>query len=208
MHSVWGKESCHRGVNMGLTAADAVSFLTTNKAILKINFSLLRYKVYPGAYQKDVADAITSGEIKVNSSGKAVKAGAAASYYPDYDSLDVSATFNILDPDDQTYLVHECTHAHIDIQTLGVVDYHENEAVAFVAEALFSLASSYTPVGSDPIRLASRAIAANLLAGNYAVPAADAASLVSVIRSHPHYMGRPPVDSNGFKRSMWQNLIR
>ena len=61
---------------MGLTAADAVSFLTTNKAILKINLSLLRYKVYPGAYQKDVADAITSGEIKViGQSGKSRSSG-------------------------------------------------------------------------------------------------------------------------------------
>ncbi len=193
---------------MGLTAADAASFLKTNTAILKINFSLLRFKVYPGAYQKDVADAISSGAISIKASDDLVTSGASATYFSNYDSIAVLGKFNILDPGDQTYFLHECTHAHLDIQTLGVVDAHENEAVGFVAEAMFSFASGYTPVGSDPIRLASQAIARTLLAGNYAVPAADATSLVSVIRSSPFYKGRSPIISNGFKRNTWQNILR
>jgi hypothetical protein len=197
---------------MGLTAADAVAFLTTNKAISKINFSLLRYKVWPGGYQKHVADAIASPDesknIHMKASSGLIPTGASASYYAEWDAIAVLPSFNILDPSDQTYFVHECTHALIDIQNLGVVDYHENEAVGFVAEALFSFAAGYTPVGSDPIRLASQAIAKTLLAGSYAVPAADATSLVSTIRISPHYAGRTPIMSNAFMRSAKNNFLR
>lgn len=182
-------------------------FLRTNAHIKQINFSFGSFKVYPSAYQKDVADAIASGEIKVRTKG-ASTAAAGASYDMNYDSLELSPVFNLSLLREQAFLIHECTHAHLDIQTLGTHSRHENEAVAYLAEAVFLEAARQPPLGSETIRTISHRLGKLVLAKTYAIPAADVAALIAEVRKHPHYSGSATYNSNGFNRSLIHRALR
>src|SRR5882757_1011128 len=131
---------------------DIVNFLTTDANINRLNFAFRTYRVYPTAYQKDVANALRLDSIKIREEGGSSKS-AKASYYMDFDLLSVSPTFNIHNWRDQAFLVHECTHAHLDIQNLGKHPGHENEAVAYLAEAVFLEAAGNNPLGTETIRI-------------------------------------------------------
>ncbi|HYP15014.1 MAG TPA: hypothetical protein VEQ63_13890, partial [Bryobacteraceae bacterium] len=136
-------------------------------------------------------------------------AAAAASYYTDFDSLDVSPSFNIAAWEDQAYFVHECTHAHIDIQELGKHSGHENEAVAYLAEAMFLVASGKAPLGTQPTRIVSQQIATLLLANKrYAVLPSEATALVAEVAKEPIYKTKIEYVSDGFKRSFVEVLFR
>lgn len=193
---------------MAFTSDEAVKFLTANPFIRRLNFSFLRYKVYPSAYYADVANAIRSGDIKIHLK-KENSRDVPGSYDPGFDSLDVVPDFNIGDWQDQAYLVHECTHAHLDIQNLGRCSGYENEAVAFLAEAVFLEASHKQPLGTQSIRTVSHRLAKDLLLNSvYTVPQSAAAELVAEVKKHPHYSSKVYFISNGFNRSMFQNLAR
>lgn len=194
---------------MPVTNADIATFLRTNPNIGKLNFCLVStLRVYPTAYSKDVADRIDSGAIKLLV-GKGISAGAGATYDMVYDTLAVSATFSVASPSDQAFLVHECTHAHIDIQNIGSHSAFDSEATAYLAEALFLEASAQPPLSSHKVRTTAQAIAKSMLATSaYIVAPADASLLVSAVKAEPLYAGRKPYDSNGFKRGVVQNLLR
>jgi len=186
---------------------DIARFLRTNAYIKQINFSFGSFKVYPSAYQKDVADAIVSGEIKVRTKG-ASTAAAGASYDVNYDSLELNPSFNLSVPRDQAFLIHECTHAHLDIQTLGTHSKHENEAVAYLAEAVFLEAAKQPPLGNEAIRAVSHRLGKMVLAKTYTIPAGDVAALIAEVRKHPHYSGSATYNSNGFNRSLIHKALR
>jgi len=186
---------------------DIVTFLRTNASIDKINFSFGKFKVYPSAYKKDVADAVDSGEIKVRAKGT-VSPAVGASYDMSYDSFELSPAFVITTVRNQGFLVHESTHAHLDIQSLGSHSGHENEAVAYLAEAVFLEAAGAPPLGSEAIRVESHRIARIVLAGTYSVPPADASALVLEVAKDPHYASTAVYNSNGFKRSFIHKLLR
>jgi len=190
---------------MSSLKADIVTFLKRDPNIPRLNFAFKTYKVYPTAYQKDVADAIDSGEIKV---GTGVPSGAAASYYAEYDRLELSPSFSISNSHDQAFLVHECTHAHLDIQNLGKLSGHENEAVAYLAEAMYLEASGNPPISTIAIRVVSHRIAKDVLSGTYTVPAKDAAELVTEVAADPHYSSTILFESNGFNRSLFRSILR
>ena len=116
---------------------DIARFLRSNAYIGQINFAFRTYKVYPSAYRKDVADSIDSDDIKVRLKGSG-SAAAGAGYDYLYDSLELSPSFSVTNPRDQGFLVHECTHAHLDIQGTGSHSAHEDEAVSYLAELGFS----------------------------------------------------------------------
>jgi hypothetical protein len=186
---------------------DIVRFLRTHAHINQINFSFGSFKVYPSAYQKDVANAVASGEIKVRTKG-ASTASAGASYDMNYDSLELSPLFNLSLPRDQAFLIHECTHAHLDIQNTGTHSGHENEAVAYLAEAVFLEAARQPPLGSETIRTISHRLAKMVLAKTYTISAGDVAALVFEVRKHPHYSGSAAYNSNGFNRSLIHRVFR
>ena len=182
-----------------------VDFLRRDINISRINFSFGRYKVYPTAYQKDVADAIDSGEIVI---GTAVSKGAGATYILNFDSLELSHGFSLSTSEEKGLLVHECTHAHLDIQNFGSHSGHENEAVAYVAEAVFLEAAGYPPISTHPIRVISHGIAKKLLAGAYSVGAADSATLVAAVAAEPQYSSKALYMSDGFNRSIVSKVVR
>ncbi len=169
----------------------------------------MSYKVYPTAYQKDVADAFKSGAIKIKTTGPS-SAAAGASYDGTYDSLEVAPTFTLSSPRDRAFLIHECTHAHLDIQNFGPSSRFEQEAVAYLAEAMFLEASGDPPLGPEAIRVLSHRIARSLLSsGAYAVSSADATALVAEVAKHPHYKSKTYfINSNGFRRDLLHNLLR
>jgi hypothetical protein len=186
---------------------DIAVFLRTNGHIKRINFAFGAFKVYPSAYQKNVADAIASEEIKVKTTG-ASSAAAGATYDMNFDSLELSRAFSIASPSDQGFVVHECTHAHFDIQNSGVHSAHEDEAAAYLAEAVFLEAAGQPPISSAKIRVISHRLAKCVLGGIYWIPASDAAALTAEVAKHPHYATRAKYNSGGFNRSLIQKILR
>jgi hypothetical protein len=186
---------------------DIVKFLRTNTLLNRINFSFSTFKVYPSAYQKDVADAVDSGEIKVRTKGTRSPVSG-ASYDMNYDSLELSTTFSIASPRDQAFLVHECTHAHLDIQNSGRHSGHENEAVGYLAEAVFLEAARQSPLGSETIRVVSHSIAKKVLSGTYRISPGDAKALTDEVAKNPHYSTKVFYNSNGFNRSWIHKILR
>jgi len=186
---------------------DVAKFLRTNPCINRINFSLGGLKVYPSAYQKDVADAVASGEILVRTKGPSGP-GAGASYDRNYDSFELVPGFSISDPRHQAFLVHESTHAHFDIQTLGSHSGWDEEAASYLAEAIFQECAGTPPLGAEPIRLASRVVAKSVLAGTYWVPAVDAKDLAAKVAMEPLYKSAAIYVSNGFKRDVIHRMLR
>jgi hypothetical protein len=184
--------------------SDIVNFLKHDTTIPLLNFACMWFRVYPSAYQKDVADAIDSEAIKL---GGAVKSGAGASYYMGFDTLDVRPGFSISNVSDQAYLVHECTHAYLDIQNTGLHSSHQDEATAYIAEAMFLEAQGKPPLGPQTIRTIAHGIAKGLLKGGYTVAPADVTALTTAIAAHPTYKA-PTYDSNGFRRNLFKNWIR
>jgi hypothetical protein len=186
---------------------DIAKFLRGNAAINRINFAYDTLKVYPSAYTKDVADAIASGAIKVRMKGAGGPA-AGASYDTNYDSLELSPTFSITSSRDQAFIVHECTHAHLDIQHMGWHSAHADEAVAYLAEAIFLEASTQPPLGSEAIRIVAHRIAKTVLGGLYLIPAADCTALTAEVAKDPHYASTTKYNSNGFDRNLLLKLLR
>src|SRR5262249_44605772 len=139
------------------TRLKIIKFLITNEQIKKINFAFSsndRYRVYPSAYSKDVANALISGAIKVKTQ-QSLQQGAVASYDQRLDRMDFGPGFDLGDYHSQGDLVHECTHAHLDIQGIGLHPCEQDEAVAYVAEAVFLEGLRKGPRSWSPYRRAA-----------------------------------------------------
>jgi hypothetical protein len=195
-------------------------FLRTDRSIEAVNFKFRRYRIWPDAYRKNVADAVARGDIKL---GTAVGKNAAASYRGEQDRLEISPTANFASTKDLGLILHECTHAIIDMSAIGMHSGHEDEAVAYLAEALF-LTRTYgdarttpdvpVPVGAyiehgEGIRREARRIAAKALRNHtYDIEEPDCAHLVLLIAQHPHYQDKKRYPSNRFQRSWFFSLVR
>ena len=191
---------------MPLTKNDVVNFLKSNPNINKLNFQLFTYRVYPSAYQRDVAQAFDKEIIQIRLKG--ASKGAGATYDLKYDTFEVDGGFSLALPSSQGFMVHESTHAHLDIQNFGKHSRAEGEAVAYLAEAMFMESSGYTPISTHSLRVVAQTIARKMLAGLYVVPPTDAALLVAEAVKEPHYAGKPAYVSNGFARSWLTNRLR
>ena len=184
-----------------------LSFLAANAQINKINFSLKHYKVYPRAYRFDVYNAIKKKDVEIVLDSDLLLSPEAAKYKSRYlffadDRICISPIFSINNMLDQGYLIHECTHAHIDNQSIGKHSYHENEAVGYVAHAVFLKARSKatkTLLPSNKIRIFNIAfrIAERVLAGSYKVDNFDANELKKAISVHPTYSATKNQYSDG-----------
>lgn len=190
--------------------AQALIFLTTNPLLEKINFAWKgrdRFKVYPSAYRKDVADALKSRDLIIRTQ-QTIPGGASGAYNDRMDTLDFSHGFDLADYHSQATFVHECTHAHLDMQTFGLHSLEDEEAVAHIAEAVFLKAQQRKPRNpSSPVWLASQPIAKRVLAGTYWLENSDVGALLQELHKEPAYRGKMVV-SNGFKRSLGDRVYR
>jgi hypothetical protein len=173
--------------------AQVVNILRPDKFIARHNFAIGSLRIWPRAYH-DVADAINAGKIRVGSS---VSAGNAAEYDMRFAVMDVSENLNVLDERDRAVVFHEATHAHLDMLAFGEHSGYENEAMGYIAEALYTLAAKGRDVPSHPIRVVAKPIAAKVYAGMYAIPQADVAALTAAISAVPAYSRMPRYTSNG-----------
>jgi hypothetical protein len=147
-----------------VTKSDIVFFLRSHPAIAKINFSFSSFKVYPSAYRMDVADSIDSGKVDLRI--KPLPPLVAASYDVLYDQLTISSTFTFASIADQALLVHESTHIYLDILKIGWHSRYTNEAVAYLAEAVFLEAGGHAPRAPKSISAISHTIARSICPGH------------------------------------------
>jgi len=173
-------------------------FLSTNSQIRKIKFKMGRFKVDPSSYS-NVAFAIKLYRIQVvfKSLGIGVR-GAYNSGWLAGDRLKLRSTFALSDIHDQATLVHECTHAHIDLLNIGDHSAHLDEATAYTAEAVFLQANGKGPPHnrSKLLNLA-HSIAKQILKGTYSVDPIDRRELIKAISAHPRYSRIKTMPSNG-----------
>ncbi len=116
--------------------------------------------------------------------------------------------FDIKDYHWQASLVHECTHAHLDIQSFGAHSLVDYETVAHIAEAVFLEAIHRQARDSQsPVWLTSQDIAKRILNGTYSLTNDDVSPLVAELQKVPAYRNQM-IDSNGFNRSVGDKIWR
>lgn len=165
------------------------------------------YNIRPSDYTL-VANAIRDGNIIVRTEGvRGPEAGAAYDF--NYDSLELPSGFTLTSSRNKAFIVHECTHAILDIRNFGMFSNYENEAIAYLAEAIFLVASSQPPLGSSNIRSISHRIAADFVRrSRRRIPSTDFSQLVTAISRHPHYESSANIRSNRFNRSLIHEIFR
>ena len=94
------------------------------------------------------------------------------------------------------------------MRNLGAHSAHLDEAVAYLAEAVFVEASGHQPLGPEAIRVVAHEIARRVLAGTYYVPAADSTRLVRAVAADRLYTGTTVYRSNRFNRSFIERVLR
>lgn len=183
-------------------------FLVTEPHILKLDYTLLRYTIEPDEYRYNLYKAIQRDDIIIRTEG-AAGANAGASYDLGYDSFELPSNFSIARRRDQAFFIHECTHAIIDMKNIGDHSGHEDEAVAYLAEALFLESFKKEALSKHPIRKMAHKIAKDLLkTGGEKVPDADARKLVHEVSIEKSYKTRAKYNSNKFDRGFIQWLFR
>jgi hypothetical protein len=187
-------------------------FLADNRAIDRLNFKFKTYNIWPGAYRTDVRNAMQSGNIRFRyleqSEGAA---GVAASYSFEFDIMNIARNFDVGDAYDQSYFIHECTHAYTDKLNLGLQDRFTNEGVAYLAQAIFVKACNQNPIGGLPVYEVARDIADSLASsGAYEVPDADADKLIAQVAGEKSYQdaNKKPLYSSGFKAGALETSLR
>ncbi|MEO3474121.1 hypothetical protein AAFN86_19795 [Roseomonas sp. CAU 1739] len=171
---------------------DVVGFLQSDTAIDKVNFEFDGFQVYPSAYKTDIAEAVKKGRIGVRID-TALNEGAGASYDLRYNEFRLPPGFDVSKDDPASLLLHEATHAHMDLQAIGSVPRERSEAIAYVAEAVFRGAKGLPPIGGPSaegafMRRQAASMAAGILAGGYKVPGQAAGNLMATLRNEPHYI--------------------
>ena len=173
-------------------------FLVTEPHIRKLDYSLLRYTINPDDYRYDLYKAIQRDDIEIrieDGSGGSAR----ASYDFGYDSFELPQDFSITRWRDQAFFIHECTHAIIDIKNIGDHSAHEDEAVAYVAEALFLESLKKDALSGHSIRTMAHKIAKDMLkTGKKKVADTDAEKLVNEVSMEEDYSTRVVYNSNKF----------
>lgn len=168
---------------------DCIKLLTTDTAILKINFRFDGYLVFPESYHRDVAAALNRNALKVVETTK-LNAGAGATYKPDYKEFWVPPGFSLANDRDASLLVHESTHAHMDYRRVGIIPLERSEAIGYLAEAVYREARSLPPIPGEGqfMRTKCHAVAKRIVAGSYDVPADQVKQLLETVKNEPHYI--------------------
>lgn len=133
-------------------AKQLVLTLLGDKAINKIKFTVGSWTVTPDLYTK-VAEAIKAGKITVLVAPEALGPGVGGKYYSTlkinkdnewHDVLVLAKPEIGKTVDDQFHaaqvIVHECTHAGLDLLKVKKMTVLDHETIAYVAEAVFIVA--------------------------------------------------------------------
>ena len=188
-----------------------LNFLRSDPYIPKVNFMFQGYKVYPSCFRVDVRNAIDNEDIEVKTEN--FKGRLVAQYKDDMwvflcdDDLVVSNRLNMSSIVERSYILHECTHAHLDNQNLGDMQRDLNEAICYTAQHAWLMAfdqanpNHNVAMPQGAIHAAARAIGQQIIAGSYAVNSQLANTLRNAIRSDPEYAAairkHPTISSDG-----------
>ena len=188
-----------------------VNFLKSDPYISKVNFMFQGHKVYPSCYRVDIKNAIENEDIEVKT--EKFKGRLVAQYKDDMwiwlcdDDLVVSEKLNMASIVERSYILHECTHAHLDNQKLGDMPRDLNEAICYSAQHAWLMAfdranpSHKVVMPQGDIHAAAHAIGRQIIAGAYSVDAQLANNLRNKIKCDPDYAAamrkHPTVTSDG-----------
>jgi hypothetical protein len=198
------------------TKADIIRTLSS-AACAAITFKIHHISIHRLDYAR-VSHKIASGSIQVVQ--QMSHASNYAEYLADHDTILVGPSF------DADVIVHEATHAILDMRGRSTKSLFYNEAVAYVAQAMYlftvkpsltagvTLAQAHTFVAQESIAclfdpskcLAATAEAAGVIAmtilGGHHPKESDVAILKNSIPSNPRYHGKPrKVHFSGLHRS-------
>jgi hypothetical protein len=206
---------------MGMNVRDqVVRFLKTSPSIGAVNFCAMGTKIWPDAYRTGVANAVASGEIR---QGTTVNDDASATYRQVEDRLEILSTFSFSSLHDLGLLLHECTHAILDMRAFGAHSGHFDETIAYLAQALFLVHArgnaSTVPDKPRPdipnrrdgaaIYYEAGRIAAKAVRNRaYRIPDDDVRSLMRIVASNPVYRDAVTYESNRFRRSIVHGAMR
>ena len=192
----------------GAIAAACLTFLRTDGAIGNLRFDMAGIAVAPNAYRHGQARKIAERRLSFRIRPDLLRTGIKAAWVvrthrtpgtatppPPAEILFVRPGFQIARPDDRQYLVHELTHAHLHDLAIGIHARWHNEAVAYVAQAIWSL--SQPPLGlsggfDSLTTVAAAHIAAKVLDGETTVSLADTLTLMHAIKHDPLYRWLSP----------------
>ena len=123
---------------MPITTSDVIKALN-DPALGKINFSVGLIKVNAGEF-RNVADCIYAGDIKVTSGNEAL------AFYSGHDNELITQRGDPpLDYTDRAQLLHECTHAIVDINKLKVLRLHD-EVAGYLTQLTYSVILNPSPL--------------------------------------------------------------
>jgi hypothetical protein len=170
-------------------------------ALGRVNFSVGLIKVNAAEFRK-VADCISTGDITVTSGNEAL-----AFYSPHLNELTTQQGNPPLDSSDRAQLLHECTHAIVDINEWNVLRLHDEAAGYLTQFTYLTVADNRPPlplmppvlppgVGSPQQRMFWTLKKIVLQYGLHetrgfgaAIKPDDIALLVEAIHAHPDYAG-------------------
>jgi len=123
---------------MPITTSDVIQALN-DPALGQINFSVGPIKVNAGEF-RNVADCIYAGDIKVTPGNEAL------AFYSGHDNELITQRGNPpLDFTDRAQLLHECTHAIVDINKLKVLRLHD-EVAGYLTQLTYSVILNPSPL--------------------------------------------------------------
>lgn len=171
--------------------------ILNSQAAQSINFAIGPYRITGASYLK-VAAALLTGDIAVDVNPSRLKPDQGAMYLPGENEFVVRTAALTATLVQRMTVVHESTHAAIDIQGFRYDDtWSDNEAAAYVAGALYMYKTSLSSIwdGDTSIDLMTRVepwatafrIAASISSGNPNVPAKDAIDLRAKIKGSQPY---------------------
>lgn len=188
-----------------------VAFLENEPSISSMNFYYSGIRIWPGIFRSNLPDALLRRKILCKTT-MFIEDGAGASYDSQADIVKLRKGFNVSNIPDQGVLIHELTHAFLDMQMIPGLMRKTYEAVGYLTQATFLEMNGYNPLGNvKDILLAAQSIAVKtIIPGRYKITEDDAQRLEGVIARNPLYRKDPsnPVISNGFTRNARDSLVR
>ena len=180
-----------------MSTATDIAALLSSSAVQNISFTAESVRIYGGLY-RNVGDAVRTGRIVITIGS--MPPGVAAQYDGSNSSLAggrggtlrlTSATIAL--PSQKAAVVHEMTHAATD--SLGLsrsrgLHRTENEAIAYIAGAIYMLDSGIIPGTSLRLFRVATQIAKNVISarpGHYTVSREEMRHLRNAIGQDPHY---------------------
>jgi hypothetical protein len=145
-------------------ATEVVKAILNDKAVDQIDFKMGAVSISAGMYE-DVIDAIDNSQITIIVEPKALKPDEAGRYFQTWTIDKDNEWYNIIvlrsaaldgSANEQFHvaaaIVHECTHAGLDLRKIPDMAHFQHEAAAYVAEAVFEISKMLLLKG-DPSKV-------------------------------------------------------